>query len=45
MIATKLQKIISIFAVEKKKELTMRSCPPKKRTRLKQGKIYEIIRT
>lgn len=44
MIATKLQKIISIFAVEKKKELTMRSFPPK-RTRLKQGKIYEIIRT
>ena len=29
---------------EKKKELTMRSCP-QKRTRLKQGKIYEIIRT
>lgn len=29
MIATKLQKIISIFAVEKKKELTMRSCPQK----------------
>ena len=44
MIATKLQKIIIIFAVEKKKELTMRSCP-QKRTRLKQGKIYEIIRT
>lgn len=44
IIATKLQKIIRNFAVEKKKELTMRSCP-QKRTRLKQGKIYEIIRT
>lgn len=30
IIATELQIIISIFAVEKKKELTMRSCPPKK---------------
>lgn len=30
IIATKLQKIIRIFAVEKKKELTMRSCPQRK---------------
>ena len=30
IIDTKLQKIISIFAVEKKKELTMRSCPKEK---------------
>lgn len=44
IIATELQIIISIFAVEKKKELTIRSYS-KKRTRLKQGKIYEIIRT
>ena len=29
-IATKLQKIISIFAVEKKKELTLRSCHKEK---------------
>ena len=29
-IATKLQKIISIFAVEKEKELTMRSYPKEK---------------
>ena len=29
-IATELQIIISIFAVEKKKELTMRSCPKEK---------------
>ena len=44
IIATKLQKIIRNFAVEKKKELTIRSYS-KKRTRLKHGKIYEIIRT
>lgn len=30
IIATKLQKIIRNFAVEKKKELTMRSCPKEK---------------
>ena len=29
-IATELQIIISIFAVEKKKEQTMRSCPKEK---------------
>lgn len=38
MIATKLQKIISIFAVEKKKELTMRSCPPKEKNKIKTRK-------
>lgn len=38
MIATKLQKIISIFAVEKKKELTMRSCPPQKKNKIKTRK-------
>ena len=42
-IATELQIIISIFAVEKKKELAMK--PVSRGKRLIQGKIYEIIRT
>ena len=43
IIATELQIIISIFAVEKKKELAIK--PALEKTRLIQEKIYEIIRT
>lgn len=42
-IATELQIIISIFAVEKKKKLAIK--PVLKENKVIQGKIYEIIRT